>query len=405
MRASRCLTLTLPCAGAAAAALLLGAGHALAVSGGGYSYGQQGCTADADRNDAVTAQPGCHNATLQVNQGSGGYSSNWHVLSVNTDQTAPDSPLQAGPVAGDPVHSGSVTADPGQGSQETVAFDTGLPGVLMFLGALPGWAGGGGAGAPPAAPPAPTVTATSTSSPAGLDTAHPGQAQVYFGADDNLDLGEHDGVDPAAAGGRDAEVANGPSDGGALQVNTHPQGSLDNPQGLSANLDPTDLHDPLRAADAAGGGCADGLCVAADTSHRTVYRGGCHTCQDEPVYGDQSTTGWRSPDCNSGSVQNQNDCGAGWQNGSEQGDITQPYEERGAYTTDPGVMVYEDPDPQASPALPMYPVCEEYVGTEGVWVCGAPVVGAPGSGTPSPALAPAPVVVAPLTPAPPPALR
>jgi hypothetical protein len=42
---------------------------------------------------------------------------------------------------------------------------------------------------------------------------------IYLGADDNLDTGEHDGVN-----GQDgtANSVNGPSDGGALVVNRHP---------------------------------------------------------------------------------------------------------------------------------------------------------------------------------------
>src|SRR5690349_1869524 len=91
---------------AAAAGLTLRSLPVQAVSGGGYNPQQQGCSPTADRNDQPNStQPGCHNATLQVNQGGSGYASNWHVLSVNSDQLP----------SGQSPHSGSITADPGQG--------------------------------------------------------------------------------------------------------------------------------------------------------------------------------------------------------------------------------------------------------------------------------------------------
>src|SRR5215470_4907556 len=78
---------------ATAAAVVAGGGLMLrslpvqAVSGGGYNPQQQGCSPRADRNDQpLSTEPGCHNATLQANQGSGDYASRWHVLSVNSDQ-------------------------------------------------------------------------------------------------------------------------------------------------------------------------------------------------------------------------------------------------------------------------------------------------------------------------------
>ena len=43
--------------------------------------------------------------------------------------------------------------------------------------------------------------------------------QVYMGADDNLDTGEHDGVDGQYG---TQKSANGPSDGGDIAVNWHP---------------------------------------------------------------------------------------------------------------------------------------------------------------------------------------
>jgi hypothetical protein len=380
---------TLRAAGATGAALLLAAGMALralpveAVSGGGYNPAQQGCSPTADRNDQPgTAQPGCHNATLQVNQGGGDAAQRWHVLSVNSDQI----------VQGTSPHSGSITVDPGQGTATTLRFDTGT-GTLILVSPLGlavdllTWAAGGFQGPAPipdqivGSPGRPSAGVSHAAAQRHSPLAGAAQQQVYFGADDNLDNGEHDGVNPDDNGGQDAAVADGPSDGGAVQANTHPQGSLGRPTTLFfQNVDVTDGHDPVRAADAGAGACADGLCAGADSSHRRDFEGGCASCPDQSVYSDQYTTDWRSPDCNGQSTQNQNECGADWQNGNEQGNIYQPYSERGAYYTDPGVFVYSDPDPQASPEFPVtptYPLCELYVGTMGVWVCSENVVPGP----------------------------
>jgi hypothetical protein len=366
----------------AATGLTLSALPAQAVSGGGYNPQQQGCSPTADRNDQPqSTEPGCHNATLQLNQGGGGYASNWHVFSLNSDQLP----------NGESPHSGSLVADPGQGTAYAITFDTGT-GTLILVSPLGlgldllTWAASGFAGPPPipaqlvGTPGTPTAGVAQSSSSKHAATDGLGQEQVYFGADDNLDNGEHDGVNPNDFHKKDAKVANGPSDGGAAQANTHPQGSVTDPMTLEQNVDPSDPHNPVRAADAGAAGCADGLCAGADTSHRKAYQGGCTTCPDQSVYNDQYTTQWRSPDCNSGSTQNQNDCGANWQNGQEQGNIYQPYSERGAYYTDPGVFVYEDPDPQSSPVFPVtptYPICELYAGTMGVWVCSQEVVPSP----------------------------
>jgi hypothetical protein len=372
-------------AGCAVAVALATAVTASAVSGGGYSPERQGCSRTADRNDQPdTAQPGCHNATLQVSSGS------WQAASLNLDQTP----------NGTNVHSGSVVIDDGQGQSHAVKFDTGEGGAATFASGLVSWLAGGASGAPPSPDGVggvPVLTLQNSASSGGLDPNHP-TASVYFGADDNLDTGEHDGVNPSAHHGHDRPVANGPSDGGALQANVHPQGSVAQPTSLVSNVSPTDMHRPVGAADATGAGCADGVCAGADTQRRKMYQGGCRSCADQAVYDDQNTTNWRSPDCNSGSTQNQNDCGSNWQSGNEQGDITQPYYERGAYYDDPGVFVYEDPDPQSSPVLPVYPLCELYVGTEGVYACSNQVVAQPvHGGGPAPLRSPlsGPAVTAP----------
>jgi hypothetical protein len=383
--------------GAAAATALAALGfaattlHAEAVSGGGYDPAQQGCSKTANRNDKPkSTEKGCHNATLQFNQGTGDYRSRWHLLSINSDQL-PD---------GQSPHAGSVGADPGQGTAYALRFDTGTGQFVLInpLGLaldLASWLAGGAQGPPPIPPQllgAPgQPSASLDQSRARKRNAADGltNQQVYFGADDNLDNGEHDGVNPSDYGGRDAKVANGPSDGGAAQVNTHVHGSASDPVSLlRKNVDPGDMHNPLRAADAGTGACADGICAGADTMRRKAYQGGCRSCADQSVYNDQYTTAWRSPDCSGQSTASQNRCGRNGANGN----IYQPWSERGAYSTDPGVFVYEDPDPQASPltaAFMPYPICELYAGTMGVWVCSQNVVPPPPAATAATARAPA----------------
>jgi hypothetical protein len=342
---------------AAAVAALTVVTAVLAVSGGGYSYQRQGCSATADRNDRPTrTEPGCHNATLQLSIG------RWRAASVNTDQTGNNTI----------VHSGSVAVDDGRGTRRTLAVDSGQGGAGTAAQDMIAWLSGGGRGAPPALIGAPRAGVTTGPGGRGPDVQHP-TASIYLGADDNLDAGEHDGVNPTGHGGRDRAVANGPSDGGALQVNLHPRGAATTPASLTQNVQPTSAHDPLRAADAGAGACADGACAGADTTRRRLYQGGCRTCHDQAVYDDQHTTDWRSPDCNAGSTANQDRCGRGGTSGS----IAGPYYERGGYYSDPGVFVYEDPDPQSSPALPVYPICGLYAGTNGIYVCSSRVIPAP----------------------------
>jgi hypothetical protein len=380
-------------AAATAVALALTTVTAGAVSGGGYTPAQQHCSPTADRNDQPnSAQKGCKNFVIQVNQGHGAYARQLHLLEINTDQT---------PV-GTSAHSGSVVLDPGQGTAYSVNYDTGQGktvdfGTVSYPLDVLSWVITVLTSQQPSAPPlpsakqpqpgAPSISSTTHSSKGKLDQKSLTNLQLYMGADDNLDGGEHDAVNPnpdPTIPNRDKRVANGPSDGGALQLNTHLQGDPSNPSSLSKNVNPTDTHNPLRAADAGLGACADGVCFAADTTRRQVYKGGCRTCPDHAVYDDQNSTDWRSPNCNSGDTASQNQCGSGWnKGGSASGPITQPYNERGAFYTDPGVMIYEDPDPQSSPVLPMYPICEEYVGTQGVWLCGNNVVPAPAAGAPA----------------------
>ena len=185
-------------------------------------------------------------------------------------------------------------------------------------------------------------------SPAGFDPAT--GAELYFGADDNLDLGEHDGA---------RDWHNGPSDGGALAVIVTPAGLEGWAAALQAENRQYLLTHPAPVA-AGGGGCADGTCASAQTQQTTVFQGGqSGTSRDAYDYSGVTWDpyGCASQDATSDSPQA---CGGhplSWWN-----------QQQGAVNAEPGVQVYEDPDAQGSPALPqpLYPVPAAYAGTCGV---------------------------------------
>jgi hypothetical protein len=173
-----------------------------------------------------------------------------------------------------------------------------------------------------------------------------GELHAYFGADDNLDSGEHDSS---------SQVANGPSDGGAIVANLTP---------LSATAWVTHvlggdrgyvLTHPLPGADAGTGACADGLCISIQTQRRVAYTaGGTHPKTRDAADYDGHT--WTPPTC-AGPTDTAADCG---------GHPMSWWHKKGQTTyVEPGIQIYEDPDPQASPALPAYPLPALYVGTCG----------------------------------------
>lgn len=382
----------------ATAGLLATALDAQAVSGGGYSYTQQGCTATADRNDQPeSTQPGCHNATLQLNAGDGSYAQRWHVLSVNSDQL-PD---------GQSPHAGSVSLDPGQGTQYTVRFDTGtgtfiLVNPLGFATDLASWLVGGGQGPFPlpqqviGTPGQPSAGVDQSKSRQRSATDALGDQQVYFGADDNLDNGEHDGftgidgpcgLDPntgqpyqCGSGG----AINGASDGGALLLSITPQAFLASPTPSATN--------PEGLVNASEGECADSICAEATTQQQAVYYGCVQKPKDsspEAAPKSKQNNGgnnWGDVTCTSGTPSStkayQNDTPASTQEGPNcngggpYSTETAPNcsETPNAYRAstpsrvyaEPGVQTYQDPDPQRSPALP-FATPGLYVGTCGVY--------------------------------------
>jgi hypothetical protein len=313
----------------ATVAFVLGAaGMAAAVSTGGYAPSKQGCSPDADANATQGAEPGCHNLVGSVSDGSG-----QTYASAGTYQTAQN---QA-------VHSGNVTVYP-----------NGTP-------------TGPAAGATFDASGSPSVTPTvrpGTPSPAAASLLSGGQ--VYFGADDNLDVGEHDGADGQYG---TSKSVNGPSDGGNLEVNWHPTQTaswLADLMVLAHGGSPAPIaENPVPVADAGGGGCADGTCIGLYTARRSIYQGGGAggSGSSRDAYNYQGKT-WDPYDCSSGDPQSEQACIT---EGGHTMDWYRQQEAKNVYA-EPGAQVYEDPDPQGSPAGPtqLYPLPSAYAGTCGV---------------------------------------
>jgi len=171
------------------------------------------------------------------------------------------------------------------------------------------------------------------------------EVHAYFGADDNLDSGEHDGSE---------QIGNGPSDGGAIQGNVAPLSAVDwVTHALAADQGYLLTH-PLPAADAGAGGCADGICVSVQTQRRVAYKaGGKHPKTRNVADYDGHT--WDPPEC-AGPSDTKKDCG---------GHSMSWWHNKGQTTyVEPGITIYEDPDPQGSPIGP-YPLPALYVGTCG----------------------------------------
>lgn len=191
-------------------------------------------------------------------------------------------------------------------------------------------------------------------------------AVVYFGADDNLDQGEHDGA---------SGMGNGPSDGGAIRFVIDPaslQTWLD--AAMTGDTNQLQTH-PIPLVSFATGECADGICFAATTERRVVYQGGDEDAHRDVA--DYQGVAWDPESC-AGPSATAADCDDPSTPGTQE-DIYYWDDQVGTVYAEPGVQVYEDPDPEGSPIGP-YPLPSAYVGT-----CGAMAGGAGATAPASPA--------------------
>ncbi len=187
-------------------------------------------------------------------------------------------------------------------------------------------------------------------------------ARVYFGADDNLDRGEHDGA---------SGIGNGPSDGGGIHVGIDPA-SLQTWVDHAGDPGYLQAH-PIPIVSFAMGECADGICSAVTTERRVAYQGGDEDSHRDAA--DYDDVRWDPESC-AGPSQTSADCDD--PTTAEAEDISSWNDQVGTVYVEPGVQVYEDPDPEGSPIGP-YPLPGAYAGTCGVIVGGGPVPAGPDS--------------------------
>ena len=340
---------------------LAGGGAALAVSGGGYSPQNQDCSPNAD---AITppqaAQPGCHDFKVNVTDGHGK-----RYAEVGLDQL-PNGPsigaLAGVATPGSPnfPHAGCVSANTngtnGGAGQNCGSNPNGLGAAAVFDTQNPG------RNKVTPSTGAPDVSAIVSSAMSGFN--------VYLGADDNLDAGEHDGVNGLYG---TKKSVNGPSDGGAVSAHVSPQAATTKPS----------LTNPVPVAGASEGACADGFCEETTTQRQAVYHGGTKGSREVSDYQSKQ---WDPYNCSSGDVASEKACQTAQQPNM---DAWKKSEAQNVYA-EPGVQVYEDPDPQASPIDPiyeaglsptnqpiLYPIPGVYAGTCGVVAGGGPVLSAP----------------------------
>jgi hypothetical protein len=341
-----------------------GTGVAMAVSGGGYDPAQQDCspTAMQNTNNGSTVERGCHTAKLNVEDGKG---TRYAEVGIDQMPNGPSTPGLLGvgyPGASNFPHAGCVavnTAGTGGGKGKgcgTNAKGTGFTATGDTENTTRN---------------AVTPETGSANTLSGLAT---NGLELYLGADDNLDAGEHDGVDLKNGTG---SSANGPSDGGAVRAHVRPQAATTTPSATN----------PVPVAGASEGFCADGICQEVTTYQQALYQGnpGGKSSRDVANYDGKQ---WDPYNCSSGSPTDEKACqtkGHGSMNSWRNSEAHTVYAE-------PGVQVYEDPDPQASPIDPLYeaglapnqklyPLTGAYVGTCGV-IAGGGAVQAP-AGTPS----------------------
>lgn len=202
--------------------------------------------------------------------------------------------------------------------------------------------------------PDPTPGAT----PAASNTDPTSGLRLYMGADDNLDVGEHDSSE---------QINNGPSDGGAVVLNVMPDSIAKWASALSGGDLGYLLTHPVPVVDAGFGMCADGICTSVQSQRRVMYQGTAKNKARSAVNYDGKK--WDPESC-SGADDTTKHCGGKsmkWWRSQE-----------GKVYAEPGAQFYEDPDPQGSPIGP-YPLPAAYVGTCGVVLGGGTAPAAPAS--------------------------
>lgn len=381
------------------------AGVGWAVSSGGFQSSQNDCTlnADAEGTPNGVTQPGCHTGEVNVEDGNG---NRYAELGINQmplgAPTGTPGLLSLGyPGNTNSPHAGCLSVNTNETGGGTgtgcgnnasgLGFATAFDYYSVFCPIV------AAAGRPC------SDTSYARSTPFTLDTGTPDVSALvknvatsglmgYFGLFDNVDAGEHDGVDgspyqtctsetctnPYVSGkcagqacnpNETAGSFNGPSDGGASIIALTPK---------QLSHIPT-LMDPLPALPLDAGSCADGNCEELTTDQQVVYQG-CSPADDQASdvacspsradstrnVADYANKQWDPYNCASSDAATEDPGPAGC--GAKGMDYYRQTEAHNV-VVDPGVTVYEDPDPQGSPAG-LYPDPGIYVGTCGVIIGG-----------------------------------
>ncbi|MGI8492417.1 MAG: hypothetical protein ACR2NJ_06625 [Acidimicrobiales bacterium] len=331
-------------------------GRALAVSGGGYSPAQQDCTPGATANNIPNGatEPGCHNLSLNVAGVNGTRLAEFGLDQLPQGYPGTPTPVSVGyPGSPNAIHSGCASFN------------------------LNGTNGGTGTGCGTGTGPGAALkfdTQNTAANHLSIQTGAPdvsalvkllsGGVVTSLGQDDNTDAGEHDGVSGKHG---TAGSINGPSDGGGVSIWATPS---------TATQVPTATN-PVPVAGAQEGFCADGICSEAATRQQLLYQG-CNAnaqvaCSPDSapkrdVY-NYAGKQWDPYNCSSGDAQGEspgpNGCG------NRTMDQWRAAEAHNVYA-EPGFQFYEDPDPQGSPAGPIYPLPSAYAGSCGVAAGGGP---------------------------------
>ena len=350
----------------AAAFLVAVAGTSYAMSDGNYDAEDLGCKQegnafdpannDADpEHDPNVAPDECQAARIGA-----GTDANPKFVRIGLDHEEPGPDGFAG--GHNPHHGTAYIGSPGQEILQ-VHYGTGItqpiPIDILFFGP-----GEDGELADDHTQPELEVEQFNPDNTEHVSTEAPKELHVFFEADDNLESGEHDGVpetncEPDGQGGEicynNVDLANGPSDGGAIRLDVMPD--QDDP---ASNVDPGNPDNVAPGAYAGTGACVDGICFNAGTGERQVYDGG----QDGSVYLDDATADDYKDTGDYCSYDNEGNC------------VREVHDQQQDFASRPGVNVYADPDPQDSSLGPFDGSTNTHIGTGGVKVFGVSVIDA-----------------------------
>jgi hypothetical protein len=360
---------------AGAAVIVSSAGTALAISGGGYRVHKMGCSAAdvANSHEDKKQDPGCHDVNIVISSGGHTYAE------IGTNTTEEGDNVHAGNILIAPDGSGNARGG-ASGKALKIRWDSnyqpipggecGLFDLLTYpIDLLTGHACKLDPAAWKLPGKLPSVTPTLTMGHGKGGAPSLTHLKLYFGADDGLDTGEHD--EPNGKDGTKTEQ-NGPSDGGAIVLTWHPMAvSQWLPRVLTglehANLAPL-ARNPLPFLSTGFGACADGICISAQSRRTESLRGGGGGGKSRDVYDYQGKT-FDPYTCSGASVPAEKQCHDATHKNE---DAFLKAEAKHVYL-EPGIQLFEDPDPNGSPLLPTYPLPAIYLGSCGVTIGGGPL--------------------------------